>query len=296
MKKAIFPVMMIAVFMLSACNLPFSIVWNTPPTATAAPIVEATAAPVVETTVAPTDAPAFTGLEKNMGGVYMVIPECLATGATGEIIAEQNPGPDMPYFAYNPAYRKITLTGYPLSGKFWQPEISVYPVAEFEALIPDNYINNEVTNLQQILSSQVLPGNGDYPFLPLENAAQVFKAQAGIINFQNGSGLGYLTEMAQFYDPANNHDMFYTYQGITSDAKYWITITLPVNAPFLQASYDDPAVPADGIVMPLDPSDTAAMQNYNSAITAKLNSTPLDTFTPSLACVNTFIQSFSIGD
>jgi hypothetical protein len=293
MKRVIFPTVILAVFVLSACTLPFTINWNTPAAQTSAPVGEPqTEAPVVYVTATP-ETPTFSGFETNQGGVYMVVPACLGTGATGMAMNEENPGPDMPYFAYLPAYRKITIDGYAVTNDIWKPEVNVYPVADYNALVPDDYINKEVTALQQVISNNILPAS-DYPFLPIENAAQVFKAQAGLISFQNGKGIGYLTELAQYVDPVNNRDIFYTFQGITNDGKYWVAVTLPVNAPFLQPSANDFTVPADGILYPQNVANPSAYDGYYADMVDKLNNTPLDTFTPSLACIKTFVESINV--
>jgi len=238
----------------------------------------------------------FTGVEKNLGGVDMKIPACLASDANGVIIPEQNPGADMPVFAYNPEYRKITLVGYPLSGKFFDPIVQVYPLAPYEALAPS--ISDTVTQMQQILTTKPADFQNGIPLLPIENAGQIFRAQVSYIDFQNGSGIGFLTQYAQNYDPVNNDELFYAFQGLTGDGKYWVSVFLPVNASYLQTSYNDTSVPADGIPAPdqnsanLDTEYTA----YYSAIVQKLNLTSVDAFNPTLECIQSFVQSLNVGD
>ena len=296
MKKLIIPIL--AALVLISCSLPITININTPvaPTGAAAtPIIEiaTTAAPIVATV---TPAPVFEGQELNLGGVYMVLPPCLASGASGVIVPEENPGADMPVFAYNPAYRKVTLTGYPLSDKFWEPIIQVYPVARYEELV--STLTDHVAQMQQILNDHPADVQNSIPLLPIENAAQIFHAQMSYINFQNGQGVGFLTEYAQSYDPVNNHDLFYTFQGLTADGSYWISAIFPANAAYLQDSYDSTIVPADGIAAPdmNSASLETDMKTYYAAMVTKLNTTPAESFTPSLSCIKRFIQSINIGN
>lgn len=294
-------ILVLVAILLVACNLPFSITFNANPTATP---VEATAQVIVvtatpEATVAPQPLPTLTseGNARNLGGVYMVIPPCLAADANGVIIPESNPGDDGPVFMANPEYRKITLTGYPLAGTFWEPLVQVYPVQRFVELAPN--LSDTVAEMQSILADQPTSFAHSIPLLPIANAAQVFRAQISYINFQNGKGIGFLTEYAQYYAPVNNHDLFYTFQGLTSDNKYWVSVILPVNAAYLQPTYNDFTVPADGIPVPQDinsPSFSTDMEAYYVAMVQKLNSTSPDAFLPTLNCMASFIQTLNVGD
>jgi len=163
MKK--FIAFLIISVLLTGCSLPFTISWNTPvptaspeetaPAETLAPTEDATLPPATE--VPPTALP-FAGKEFNLGGVYMILPECMAADASGVII------PAAPYdemggpMEFYPANRKISFQGYPLSGNFFDPATSnhggltVYPVAEFVAMNP--VIADRVNALQQLLVDQ----------------------------------------------------------------------------------------------------------------------------------------------
>jgi hypothetical protein len=301
MKKCIIPIL--AAFVLMSCSLPFSIQWNTPtpivvpatPENPQVVIITATLEPEQPTPTA-TSAPQFTGVPFSQDGLSMVLPECFATGASLEVVPESNPGADAAYFQYNPQYRKVAFSGYPLSGKFWQPQMLVYPIARYVELVPD--LAPRISAMQQDLTNKPAEYTDKIPFLPMENAAQVFHAQVNYVNFQNGQGIGFLTEYAQYYAPANNYDLFYTYQGITGDGKYWVTLIVPVNAAYLQPTYNDPTIPADGIAMPdmMDPNAENLFKAYYQAMVQKMNGTPADSFTPSITCINQFVQSLAVGD
>lgn len=299
MKKWIIPIL--AAFVLLACSLPFTITMNTPVASTPAVTVEVVTAtpsnPLPEPTAAATAtaAPVFEGVEKNLGGVYMAIPACLASDASGVIMPEVIPA-ENEYPQYNPEYRKISLTGYPLTNKFWQPTVQVYPVTRFIELVPE--MANTVSQMQQILANKPTEFQSAIPVVQIVGAAQVFHARVGYTTFQNGQGIGFLTEYAQYFAPVNNTDLFYTFQGLTADGKYWVSVFLPVNAAYLQASYNDPVVPADGIAMPDMNSNNFEdeVKAYYASMIQKLESTPAEAFTPSLACIDQFIQSFNIGD
>jgi len=283
--------------LLTACSLPFTINWNTetPAPTEETPVVVPTEAPVEPTAIPPTAAPAFEGTEYNLGNIYMVVPSCLAVVPSGVI------EPAVPYDEMNgpqeyyPEHRKITFSGYPLSGKFFEPMIRVYPAAEFAAM--NSVISDRVIALQSLLVNMPAQPD-DLPFLPLFNAAQVFHAQVGYFPFQNGSGVRFLTEYAQYYAPVNNYDLFYTYQGLTADGKYWISAIFPVNLAYLQETWNSTEVPMDGVAAPAwdSPNLEADMQAYYTTMIDRLNTTPGESFTPTIGCLDKFLQSLSVGD
>lgn len=289
------------------CSLPFTINWNTPPTQQIeTPVQINPTEPVdviaTEPPAAPTAAP-LNGIEMNLGGIYMVLPPCMAANATGTLV------PAAPYdeingpMEYYPENRKIAFLGYPLSGGFFEANgsdhggLTIYPIADFVAM-NQAAISPIVTNMQILLADKPAAPQS-IPFLPVFTAAQVFKAQVKYLDFQNGQGVRFLTEYAQYYAPVNNDDLFYAYQGITADGKYWVSAILPINAAYLQAAYDSVNVPDGGIPAPAlndNPNYSAEMDAYYPLMLNLLNTTPDASFTPGLDCLDQYIQSLQISD
>ncbi len=186
-----------------------------------------------------------------------------------------------------PQHTRLTLQGYLLADKFFSPTISIYPLERYWELMPD-FIPGRVASLQS-LAAGTPPVDGSLPFLPVFNAAQVFHAQYQVLPFFSGNGIRYLTLFAQYFAPINNHDLFYTYQGITSDGNYWVSATLPINHPMLPDNGDNPP---DGMSWE-DFSDN--YETYLVDITSQLNSQPGGGFTPSIAILDSLIGSITIG-
>jgi len=296
MKKIVLLVVL-SVFLVS-CSLPFTINLNTPvpvPVADTPGVVLTTEVPVVPTETEPVP-PAFTGTEYNLGGVYMVVPACLPVTPSGVIV------PGVPYDAMNgpmeyyPQHRMITFSGYPLADKFFDAMIRVYPAAEYAAM--NASIAERITAMSSLLASPVADPATGIPFLPLFNAAQVFRAKVSYFPFQNGQGVRFLTEYAQYYAPVNNKDLFYTYQGLTADGAYWVSAIFPVNAAFLQANPDSVDVPPGGIAIPSwsSPTFEADMETYYNTILPMLEGTADNAFTPALDCLDLYLQSLQISD
>jgi hypothetical protein len=213
--------------------------------------------------------------------VAIYLDPSLASDFTCETIAESPSGIET-----YPQYTKLTLNGYPLSDKFFIPYLSVLPVQRYTELLPD-FIPGQVAALQTLVSGGA-PGKKDLPFLPTLNAAQMFHAQYRILPFANGRGIRYLTLLAQNYAPINNYELFYTYQGLTSDGNYWVTAILPVSNPILPDNADNP---------PGGQTWDQFTNNYSSYITdltTQLNSQAAGNYTPDLAILDALVSSISI--
>jgi hypothetical protein len=142
-------------------------------------------------------------------------------------IQGQNMGEDAMPAATYPTYFEFTLDDYAVSDHFHEAKIRVYPVDEFQIISP--YAANVINDLQEALSSKPAGGSmSNLPFLPMFNAAQIFSSKVAYFDFQNGSGMRYLTMYGQGLAPVDNKNLFYTYQGMTDDGQYYISAILPV--------------------------------------------------------------------
>jgi hypothetical protein len=206
----------------------------------------------------------------------------VATGFQTETVAAVPPNANSPYWEILPEYTRVTLDGYPESDHFMKPQIFIYPVEELGQF-------NEgaaaiAASLQTLLQSPQEVEN--MPFLPLFNAQQVLHAQLQYLDFQNGQGLRYLTEFSQGIVPINNSELFYTYQGLTSDGKYYVAAILPVT---------HPSLPADGTVTGNEPPEfTSDFLTYLANVVASLNPQAASTFTPDLTQLDAMMSSLEI--
>ncbi len=191
---------------------------------------------------------------------------------------------EMPPFGINPQYSKITFVGYPLADRFMTPHIDVFPVQRFRELLPD-LVDPRVTALQSLIGGGS-PAPGALPLLPIFNAGQMFYAQYAVVPFQNGSGIRYVTLYGQAYYPANNHDDFFSFQGLTSDGKYWISLILPISHPSLPENGENPPGGYEEF--------NKNAEAYFVQIAAQLNGQPPESFVPSIVMLDALIQSITI--
>jgi hypothetical protein len=163
----------------------------------------------------------------NYEGISFSFDKNIARTIIPNFIQGQNLGEEhMPGDTY-PSYVEFSFETYAVSDHFHDPKIRIYPVEEYRII--NTNATNVIDKLQQALINK--PGGSemsDLPFLPIWPAAQIFSAKIEYIDFQNGSGLRYLTMFGQAVYPIDNKNLFYTYQGITDDGRYYISAVLPV--------------------------------------------------------------------
>jgi len=251
---------------------------NTPTPEIKTPELEITETDVV-TEIPPTEAPAE-GYNFTYDNITMVIPYEVASSAEGETIEGYTTGA---YWEVLPDYKVCNLEGYPLSITFHSPIIQVFPVDEYVSLNPD--VSTVIDQLNSLLASH------DYvptslPFLPYWNAGALFTARIEYLDFQNGSGVRYLTQYGQAFWPINNYDMFYTFQGITKDGKYYISAILPISHPNLPQMGDEYTGSMDDLYANFD--------GYLSSMLPEINGWGDDEFTPTISGLDALIESIYI--
>lgn len=207
----------------------------------------------------------------------------VAMGASGQIVPE-NPGTsDGPYWEIHPRYTSISLDGYAVQQAAFQPVIAVYPVEDYRRISPQ--AQKILAELEDFLDEK--PTSVDkIPFLPVINSGQVFHSNVEYLDFQSGSGVRFLTQYAQYPAPVNNQDLFYTFQGLTSDGRYAVSVTLPVNHPALPVS--------PNAFSQREMEAIAKDAEYYPAQAAALAAQPDSSFTPDLAKLDALIASLFI--
>jgi hypothetical protein len=283
MKRALFCFSAVA-FLLFACNISTTIVPTETGGTTASSETPTTAIPAADTatvTQTPTIASNVTCNE-----LALMLDPGLASSFNCQTIPAAGSASD-PAFAVNPQYTEVTFQGYILPNTFFPAHISVYPVQDFSALAPD-IVNAKVAALQQLIGGGALPAKGALPLLPVFNAAEEFRAQYKLLSFSGGKGIRYLTQYSQFFDPINNHEIFYSFQGLTADGRYWISAILPISNPILPPNGDNP--PAG---MTWDQL-SSQFDTYVADIIVKLEAQPPDSYSPTIAALDALIASITV--
>jgi hypothetical protein len=260
--KKLFPRVVLISILVLACSIPTAVI-----TPTDTP---------VEITVAPP------GPEANVicNELSFYLDPALASGYTCTTVPEQTGE-----LGAHPQYTEVALTGYVLADRFQPPVIDVFLVHGYDALSLGG-IGSFVPDLQALVAGGT-PGD-TLPFLNPYEAAQLFHAQYQVLSAPGSNGIRYLTERVQNLYPVTNHEMFYTYQGVTGDGLYAITVMLPDSNPLL---------PENGDTMPGGETQQQFYDNFDSyiaGIKTQLNAQPAEAFTPSLTLLDALVTSITI--
>jgi hypothetical protein len=290
MKKNLSLFLIVILAAAMACNLPSSA-----PTETLPPDTQPADTPpgvVLPTDTPEEEQPVFEGTSVSYSWLDLVLPFGVADGAAGMDFTRAE-GEDIPPWEITPGHIQVTLTGYAAQEKFHQPQIFVFPAQGYAEMVPG--AAGSIQSVANINAGNSPIDAGELPHVPFFNAGQVFASRIERISFQNGQGVRFLTEYAQYYAPVNNEDLFYHFQGLTSDGAYYIIAILPVSAPLL-AETNDPAaaVPPGGVVYP-DPTDVDVdWEGYYNAVTALLDNAAPEAFAPTLDQLDLLIESILI--
>ncbi|HAE58683.1 MAG TPA: hypothetical protein DCG54_04025 [Anaerolineae bacterium] len=243
----------------------------------------------------PTEAPTVvSGLARTCENVSMIIPQGLAAEIECQLLPPLS-GDEVAPWEATPGHVEIGLSGYAQADKFHRPRLYIFPVVDLAAVQPGSAEN--IKRVQTILAN---PGGQfskkDLPGVHLFNAGAVFASNIEVLNFQNGAGVRTLTVFGQYYAPANNHDLFYHFQGLTDNGQYYIIAILPTTHPGLQADSNEGSLPPAG-EFPAYPGFSAAeadMENYYRTTADLLGVAAPETFAPSLADLDALIASIIV--
>jgi hypothetical protein len=236
-------------------------------------------APVVETPSSGNNEPLTPdGTPFESAEVSFFIPNGTANNASQTMSTKVEYPYINPSFGDMPQHISISLDLYATTGTY-PPAIMIFRA--------DEYATYSESTSETINDLRAAPYTDGQP-LP-EGLDADFAAQVHAVSFQNGYGVRYLTQVFQNFLPVNNQDVFYYYQGITSDGKYFVQATLPISASFLAADSSDTPLPADGI-----PFTTDDFGDYLNAVAQKLNTADAQNFTPYINVLDEMINSLSI--
>jgi len=228
------------------------------------------------------------GIPVSYENVSFVIPTGMASSANTETMTSIDTNSGAPW-EIAPTHLRFTLTGYQLQGKFFEPQIYVYPTDAYAQANPG--ASEQIERLKKALTGSPLLKE-TLPNVPFFNAEHIIAASIQMLKFQNGSGVRELTQYDQYPAPINNHELFYHFEGLTTDGKYYVLAILPITAPILaEDEKPESSVPAGGI--PIPPS-TGPTNVYYFSVTEKLNSLSPDSFTPRLNSLDVLIQSILV--
>ncbi len=199
-----------------------------------------------------------------------------------------------------PSYISFRFYGYPIESNP-PATISVLPIDEYRQISKNNSrIAEDIDAIDTLLAliaerpdlvttypdfyppvygSQTTP-----PLLPFYGIRDVtsmkLAARMDYLKFTNGSGIRYLTDSSTQPFSINNRPL-YTFQGITDDGKYYVSMKFTVET-------DVPGTP------PEHPGSSGS-EEYNAQAFAHLQQAGNDAFTPDLTLLDTMVESIVVN-
>lgn len=164
-----------------------------------------------------------------------------------------------------------------------KPQVYVYPLDGLKALDPS--VAQNIEALQKILADGTVSADEQIPVFPIIPAAQVFHAQTRVIDFVNGTGVGFITYYAQDVSPLQSERVFWTFQGITLDNKFFVSVFWPIGSPALPEPRNISGSEYDAFAK--------EYKNYLNNIVTTLNSLPPAGFTPNLSLLENMARSIN---
>lgn len=221
----------------------------------------------------------------------VTIPHGIAKGASGSSLPRQD-GEEAAWWQKTPGHLKVSLADYYLlQGKTHEPAIYVYPASAYAELLPPAF--ESIHRLNNLLyEPNNIPALDQLPGVPFFNTQILFASHIQFVEFQNGSGIRYVTEYAQSPSPANNTDLFYNFIGVSGDGNWYVVAIFPLTNPVLaETSAIGAPLPERGVPYP---AELTRMDTYYIAVSDLLNAQLPGSFTPSLDELDQLIQSMWI--
>lgn len=271
--------LLVLVMALGACGSSSAATPTVAPTtvpATSAPApVPATDVPVVEPTPEP---------PKSIPGVNLTLDPALGKSVNAQLMPAV-PKTEGPAFGdAAPEHVAITFDGESIANDTMrQRQVAIYPVEGLRQIDPS--ISKTIDLLKQTLQRKPKTIRGDVPFLPVQNAQQVFHSNLEYVAFANGEGLRFVTAYAQDVAPLTNSEIFYAFQGLTTDGKYLVSAVYPVAAEGLPLTFEETAAATNYEEF------SKGYERYLADTTAQLNKLAPQQFIPDLSKLDSMLTS-----
>lgn len=230
----------------------------------------------------------------SQGGITFTLDPAIASSAAFSATAAELDGTPG---TLSPAILRFDLHGYPLAGRADEGRIYITPIAGLDARRNELYLT-EVARIRDLLDRRpavVATGGNPTDGLPRltlfqeAQGVQYFLSRIEYFDFQNGTGVRYVTEYTWENWPATNESLEYVYQGLTADGRCAVSIYLPIRHPYL------PDHPAEQTTQAEREAFLNKYASYLSGITQALDSAAPADFTPNLGHLDALVKSLRVA-
>jgi hypothetical protein len=173
------------------------------------------------------------------------------------------------------------------------PVVRVYSVADMSGFAE---YSNALSSLQNLLSQRpdlttyMAPttnsNNLSLPYLPAAQAGQPLRARAVYVDTPELQGVSYLTGFRQDVSAFAAKDFWYTFQGISTDGAWYVSVVTPVKA----SMFPKKVKAKDNNFKNADQYTT-----YLTDAISKLNTGDDSAFSPPLTAIDALVQSITLS-
>jgi hypothetical protein len=287
MKVAVRLTLLLALLM-TACS-------GTPPDTPEAPTqaVVNTRVPTLEPTTAPTRQPTVTQASVlkqtvNFRGIEFSYDLSLAS----EIVGDSLPASlSSQTGVQDPAHIRFTFDDAELSNVFnpREPQLRIYSVQDYRQS-SEQTAGARIDLLSSLIDEKPELVGYELPVLPVVDAKQLFHIQLKYLDFEDGSGLRYISRYGGEDTAVTNQDIFYTYQGLSDDGKYIICFYFPLTTSVLPDSLE--TVPEEH----KDFLNLGTFETYLQDTVGQLGNLSPQSFNPNINLLDELVQSISLPE
>jgi heat shock protein HslJ len=149
-------------------------------------------------------------------------------------------------------------------------------------------VKTRLDTLTAILEERPETIEGVIPVLPAIGAGQVVQGKTSYIDFNGGSGVGFVATYAQGITPFFDDSLSYIFQGLTDDGQQWISFVWPLTVNFLPSIEESTTEYQSSA----DSDPAAYLEEVNQLIEDAVDSD----YIPVLVALNQMMESMIIGE
>ncbi len=163
-----------------------------------------------------------------------------------------------------------------------QAYLDMYEIAGSDSVV------TRVETLKRILDERPENIEASIPILPITGATEILRGKTNYIDFDGGSGVGYVAYLAPGVASIFNNQLIYLFQGLTDDGQHWVSFVWPLTVNFLPSLEE--ATLEDHLKADQDPDA------YVEEVSQMVEEAADSDFDPVLVAINQMMQSMIIGE
>lgn len=160
----------------------------------------------------------------------------------------KNEANEPPFLNGWPEHVEVLLNGQQGEGEWSprEPQVFVFSAAAYTGIYQEaerTEFERQMRQLKRVTEREsTARPTTPVPVFPAIGASQVFHSKLQAIKTPQLQGVRFITRYTQEHTPTTNEDIFYTFQGLSADGRYYISVFHPVtvarlpDTPFLDQS------------------------------------------------------------